>query len=77
MVKIKKRERHKTVSQRHTCLLILTGFFSLELITCSLILICLGAFSSIEEIPENIVHDHEKNGLPRLSSFSDSEIKKR
>lgn len=52
-------------------------FFSLELITCSLILICLGAFSSIEEIPENIVHDHEKNGLPRLSSFSDSEIKKR
>ncbi|XP_069626185.1 carbohydrate sulfotransferase 10 isoform X1 [Haliaeetus albicilla] len=36
-----------------------------------------GAFSSIEEIPENIVHDHEKNGLPRLSSFSDSEIKKR
>ncbi|KFO92216.1 Carbohydrate sulfotransferase 10, partial [Buceros rhinoceros silvestris] len=36
-----------------------------------------GAFSSIEEIPENIVHDHEKNGLPRLSSFSDFEIKKR
>ncbi|EMP27166.1 Carbohydrate sulfotransferase 10 [Chelonia mydas] len=36
-----------------------------------------GAFSSIEEIPENIVHDHEKNGLPRLSSFSDSEIQKR
>nr|XP_028583731.1 carbohydrate sulfotransferase 10 [Podarcis muralis]XP_028583732.1 carbohydrate sulfotransferase 10 [Podarcis muralis]XP_028583733.1 carbohydrate sulfotransferase 10 [Podarcis muralis]XP_028583734.1 carbohydrate sulfotransferase 10 [Podarcis muralis]XP_028583735.1 carbohydrate sulfotransferase 10 [Podarcis muralis] len=36
-----------------------------------------GAFSSIEEIPENIVHDHEKNGLPRLSSFSDSEIQER
>ncbi|XP_042316202.1 carbohydrate sulfotransferase 10 isoform X1 [Sceloporus undulatus] len=36
-----------------------------------------GAFSSIEDIPENVVHDHEKNGLPRLSSFSDSEIQKR
>ncbi|XP_037662838.1 carbohydrate sulfotransferase 10 isoform X2 [Choloepus didactylus] len=36
-----------------------------------------GAFSSIEEIPENVVHDHEKNGLPRLSSFSDAEIQKR
>ncbi|TFK10098.1 pro-neuregulin-3, membrane-bound isoform [Platysternon megacephalum] len=35
------------------------------------------AFSSIEEIPQNIVHDHEKNELPRLSSFSDSEIQKR
>lgn len=36
-----------------------------------------GAFPSIEEIPENVVHDHEKNGLPRLSSFSDAEIQKR
>ncbi|XP_043323878.1 carbohydrate sulfotransferase 10 isoform X3 [Cervus canadensis] len=36
-----------------------------------------GAFPSIEEIPENVVHDHEKNGLPRLSSFSDTEIQKR
>ncbi|XP_043854932.1 carbohydrate sulfotransferase 10 isoform X2 [Dromiciops gliroides] len=36
-----------------------------------------GVFPSIEEIPENVVHDHEKNGLPRLSSFSDSEIQKR
>ncbi|KAB1256966.1 Carbohydrate sulfotransferase 10 [Camelus dromedarius] len=35
------------------------------------------AFPSIEEIPENVVHDHEKNGLPRLSSFSDAEIQKR
>lgn len=36
-----------------------------------------GAFSSIEEIPENVVHDHEKNGLPRLSSFSKIGIQKR
>ncbi|XP_027623337.1 carbohydrate sulfotransferase 10 isoform X3 [Tupaia chinensis] len=36
-----------------------------------------GVFPSIEEIPENVVHDHEKNGLPRLSSFSDVEIQKR
>ncbi|XP_023408341.2 carbohydrate sulfotransferase 10 isoform X2 [Loxodonta africana] len=36
-----------------------------------------GAFPSIEDIPENVVHDHEKNGLPRLSSFSDTEIQKR
>lgn len=36
-----------------------------------------GAFSSIEEIPENVVHDHEKNGLPRLSSFSKMGIQKR
>ncbi|ERE92715.1 carbohydrate sulfotransferase 10 [Cricetulus griseus] len=36
-----------------------------------------GAFSSIEEIPENVVHDHEKNGLPRLSSFSKTGIQKR
>ncbi|XP_054584041.1 carbohydrate sulfotransferase 10 isoform X3 [Eptesicus fuscus] len=36
-----------------------------------------GAFPSIEDIPENVVHDHEKNGLPRLSAFSDAEIQKR
>ncbi|XP_005400811.1 PREDICTED: carbohydrate sulfotransferase 10 isoform X1 [Chinchilla lanigera] len=36
-----------------------------------------GVFPSIEEIPENVVHDHEKNGLPRLSSFSEAEIQKR
>ncbi|XP_029460653.1 carbohydrate sulfotransferase 10 [Rhinatrema bivittatum] len=36
-----------------------------------------GAFPSIEQIPENVVHDPEKNGLPRLSSFSESEIQKR
>ncbi|XP_029113570.1 carbohydrate sulfotransferase 10 [Scleropages formosus] len=32
-----------------------------------------GAFPTVKEIPENVVHDHEKNGLPRLSSFSASE----
>ncbi|XP_053166373.1 carbohydrate sulfotransferase 10 isoform X2 [Hemicordylus capensis] len=36
-----------------------------------------GVYPSIDEIPQNIVHDHEKNGLPRLSSFSDSEIQNR
>ncbi|KAM6892776.1 carbohydrate sulfotransferase 10 [Lycodopsis pacificus] len=33
-----------------------------------------GAFPSVEEIPENLVHDHEKNGLPRLSSLTPQEI---
>ncbi|XP_028992847.1 carbohydrate sulfotransferase 10-like [Betta splendens] len=33
-----------------------------------------GAFSTVEDIPENLVHDHEKNGLPRLSSFTPQEI---
>lgn len=42
-----------------------------------LLLFSPGAFSSIEEIPENVVHDHEKNGLPRLSSFSKIGIQKR
>lgn len=28
----------------------------------------------MEEIPENLVHDHEKNGLPRLSSLTPREI---
>lgn len=28
----------------------------------------------MEEIPENLVHDHEKNGLPRLSSLTPQEI---
>ncbi|XP_042190383.1 carbohydrate sulfotransferase 10 isoform X2 [Callorhinchus milii] len=36
-----------------------------------------GAFKSIEDIPEALIHNHEKNGLPRLSSFSESEITKR
>ncbi|MEQ2217548.1 Carbohydrate sulfotransferase 10 [Xenoophorus captivus] len=36
-----------------------------------------GGFPSVEEIPENLVHDHEKNGLPRLSSFSPQEITQR
>ncbi|CAK6962469.1 carbohydrate sulfotransferase 10 [Scomber scombrus] len=33
-----------------------------------------GAFTTVEEIPENLVHDHEKNGLPRLSSLTPQEI---
>ncbi|XP_061745018.1 carbohydrate sulfotransferase 10 isoform X3 [Nerophis ophidion] len=33
-----------------------------------------GTYSSVEEIPENLVHDHEKNGLPRLSSFKPQEV---
>ncbi|KAJ8283133.1 hypothetical protein COCON_G00056520 [Conger conger] len=36
-----------------------------------------GAFSTVEEIPENLVHDHEKNGLPRLSSMSEEGIQHR
>ncbi|KAJ8003685.1 hypothetical protein DPEC_G00150890 [Dallia pectoralis] len=36
-----------------------------------------GVFSTVEEIPENLVHDHEKNGLPRLSSLTNPEIKER
>ncbi|XP_010889400.2 carbohydrate sulfotransferase 10 isoform X2 [Esox lucius] len=36
-----------------------------------------GVFSTVEEIPENLVHDHEKNGLPRLSSLTYPEIKER
>lgn len=51
-------------------------FFSLLKNSLALFSTFLGAYSSIDEIPESIVHDHEKNGLPRLSSFSDSEIKK-
>lgn len=38
---------------------------------------CLGKFSRVEDIPENMVHDHERNGLPRLSSMSDAEITER
>lgn len=36
-----------------------------------------GAFSSIEDIPENVVHDHDKNGLPRLSSYSMADVQER
>ncbi|XP_062303239.1 carbohydrate sulfotransferase 10 [Osmerus eperlanus] len=36
-----------------------------------------GVFSTVDEIPENLVHDHEKNGLPRLSSLSQVEITER
>ncbi|XP_027012450.1 carbohydrate sulfotransferase 10 isoform X1 [Tachysurus fulvidraco] len=36
-----------------------------------------GKFSKVEDIPENVVHDHERNGLPRLSSMSDTEITER
>lgn len=31
----------------------------------------------MEDIPENLVHDHEKNGLPRLSSMSEQGIQHR
>lgn len=37
----------------------------------------LGKFSKVEDIPENVVHDHERNGLLRLSSMSDAEITER
>ncbi|XP_077466642.1 carbohydrate sulfotransferase 10-like [Stigmatopora argus] len=33
-----------------------------------------GAFSRVEEIPENLVHDDKKNGLRRLSSLTPQEI---
>ncbi|KAK3510844.1 hypothetical protein QTP70_022787 [Hemibagrus guttatus] len=36
-----------------------------------------GKFSKVEDIPANVVHDHERNGLPRLSSMSDTEITER
>ncbi|KAM9321248.1 carbohydrate sulfotransferase 10 [Gastrophryne carolinensis] len=36
-----------------------------------------GAFSSLKDIPEYIVHDHEKNGLPRLSSYGKSDVHER
>ncbi|KAM9766432.1 carbohydrate sulfotransferase 10 isoform 1-T2 [Menidia menidia] len=39
-----------------------------------LIVLNAGAFPSVEEIPENLVHDHDKNGLPRLSSLTPQEI---
>ncbi|XP_069492802.1 carbohydrate sulfotransferase 10 isoform X2 [Ambystoma mexicanum] len=36
-----------------------------------------GHFPSINKIPEHLVHDNEKNGIPRLSSFSKPEIQER
>ncbi|XP_067889982.1 carbohydrate sulfotransferase 10 isoform X2 [Heterodontus francisci] len=36
-----------------------------------------GEFKSIEDIPEPLIHNHEKNGLHRLSSYSATEITKR
>lgn len=36
-----------------------------------------GEFKSIEDIPEALVHNHEKNGLYRLSSYSAPDVKKR
>ncbi|XP_062384097.1 carbohydrate sulfotransferase 10 isoform X2 [Sardina pilchardus] len=36
-----------------------------------------GKYSKVEDIPEDVVHDHEKNGLPRLSSMKEAEIKER
>lgn len=43
----------------------------------SKLLLFAGAFQTVEEIPENLVHDHEKNGLPRLSSLTQQEINHR
>ncbi|XP_077407954.1 carbohydrate sulfotransferase 10-like isoform X2 [Vanacampus margaritifer] len=39
-----------------------------------LLIVLSGAFSNVEDIPENLIHDHEKNGLPRLSSLSSQEV---
>ncbi|XP_031414776.1 carbohydrate sulfotransferase 10 isoform X2 [Clupea harengus] len=36
-----------------------------------------GKYSKVEDIPEDMVHDHEKNGLPRLSSLKENEIRER
>ncbi|XP_048453949.1 carbohydrate sulfotransferase 10 [Rhincodon typus] len=36
-----------------------------------------GEFKSIKDIPEPLIHNHERNGLPRLSSYSEPEITKR
>ncbi|XP_078401777.1 carbohydrate sulfotransferase 10 isoform X3 [Cetorhinus maximus] len=36
-----------------------------------------GEFKSIEDIPEPLIHNHERNGLPRLSSYSEPEITER
>ncbi|XP_054630867.1 carbohydrate sulfotransferase 10-like isoform X3 [Dunckerocampus dactyliophorus] len=33
-----------------------------------------GSFSSAEDVPEHLVHDHQRNGLPRLSSLAPEEI---
>lgn len=36
-----------------------------------------GQFTSINKVPEYIVHNNEQNGIPRLSSFSNEEIQER
>ncbi|XP_063049436.1 carbohydrate sulfotransferase 10-like [Engraulis encrasicolus] len=36
-----------------------------------------GKYSKVEDIPEPLVHNHKKNGLPRLSSLKENEIKER
>ncbi|KAM4698899.1 carbohydrate sulfotransferase 10 [Discoglossus pictus] len=36
-----------------------------------------GAYPSLKNIPESVVHDHDKNGLPRLSSYSMSDVHER
>ncbi|XP_069747131.1 carbohydrate sulfotransferase 10 isoform X3 [Narcine bancroftii] len=36
-----------------------------------------GEYKFIEDIPESLIHNHEKNGLPRLSSYSPSEVSER
>ncbi|XP_061916431.1 carbohydrate sulfotransferase 10-like isoform X2 [Entelurus aequoreus] len=33
-----------------------------------------GAYPSVEDIPENLIHDHKNNGWPRLSSLTPQEI---
>ncbi|CAN9498233.1 unnamed protein product [Ophioblennius macclurei] len=36
-----------------------------------------GRYPTVEDIPEALVHDHAKNGLPRLSSFTPQQISHR
>uniref|UniRef100_A0A8C4WXW2 Carbohydrate sulfotransferase n=1 Tax=Eptatretus burgeri TaxID=7764 RepID=A0A8C4WXW2_EPTBU len=38
------------------------------------LLVANGVYNNTANIPEEIVHQHEKNGLPRLSNFSAGEI---
>uniref|UniRef100_UPI00358F00BF carbohydrate sulfotransferase 10 isoform X2 n=1 Tax=Myxine glutinosa TaxID=7769 RepID=UPI00358F00BF len=38
------------------------------------LLVANGLYNNTADIPEEIVHQHEKNGLPRLSNFSAGEI---
>lgn len=60
-----------------SCLFVEVALNLDELLILILILLFAGAFQTVEEIPENLVHDHEKNGLPRLSSLTQQEINHR